>query len=324
MRNDREPGLKLLRVMKFIRQVEETIAEKYPEGKMRCPTHLSTGQEATAAGVCSALKPADQVFSTHRAHAHYLAKGGSLKKMLAEIYGKAAGCSGGKGGSMHLVDLAAGFSGSTAIVANSIPVAVGAALANQILNTGKVVCVFFGDAAIEEGAFHEAANFAVLRKLPVLFVCENNLYSVYSPLAVRQPPGRKIWRFASAYGMNATCGNGNEAREVFDKTKAALKRIRSGNGPCFLEFATYRWREHCGPNFDNNLEYRDRSEFKAWQARDPIKSLETELTDKDSVSPTMLRAMQKEIEQEVAAAFRFAEEAPFPAAEKMNSNLFAD
>lgn len=322
--NSAEIYLKLLRLMKFVRQVEETIVVKYPEGKMRCPTHLSIGQEATAAGVGLALAPTDQVFSTHRAHAHYLAKGGSLKAMLAEIYGKAAGCCGGKGGSMHLIDPAVNFLGSAAIVGNSIPIAVGAALTSQILNTGKVVCVFFGDAAIEEGVFHEAANFAVLRKLSVLFICENNLYSVYSPLNVRQPPDRPIWRFAAGYGMKSAHGDGNNAREIFDLTQNALKHIRAGLGPYFLEFATYRWREHCGPNYDNVLGYRSEEEFNEWKARDPIVRLEAELKKTGACNTTVLEDMQKQIEKEIATAFKFAEDAPFPDAGKMNSNLFAD
>jgi len=319
-----EIGPKLFRSMKFIREVEESIALKYPDGKMRCPTHLSIGQEAIAAGVCLALDPADQIFSTHRAHAHYLAKGGSLKAMLAEIYGKATGCCGGKGGSMHLIDLSANFLGSTAIVGNSIPIAVGAALTNQILNTGKVTCVFFGDAAIEEGVFHEAANFAALRKLAVLFVCENNLYSVYSPLEVRQPAGREIWRFVSGYGMKTAHGNGNNAAEVFNLTRDALEHIRSGNGPCFLEFATYRWREHCGPNYDNELGYRTLQEFEEWKSRDPIAGLQRELQANGVLDDAALLALESDIKNEVALAFKFAEESPFPGRERMTAELFAE
>jgi pyruvate dehydrogenase E1 component alpha subunit len=317
-------GIMLLRMMKFIRQVEETIASRYAEGKMRCPTHLSTGQEATAAGVCLALTPGDQVMSTHRSHAHYLAKGGELKKMLAEIYGKATGCCGGRGGSMHIIAPSAGFLGSTAIVGNSIPIAVGAALTNQMLKTGKAVCVFFGDAAVEEGVFHEAANFAVLRKLGVLFICENNLYSVYSPLSVRQPANRKIWRFAASYGMPSAHGDGNDAMEVYNKAKEALAHIRRGVGPYFLEFATYRWREHCGPAFDNDLGYRSKEEFRQWQKRDPIPRLESSLLKKGVLSAARLNEMQKEIEKEIENAFKFAEDSPFPDAGQMKTNLFAD
>lgn len=318
-----QTSMRLLRTMKFIRHVEESIAHKYAENKMRCPTHLSTGQEAVAVGVCLALAQKDQVFSTHRAHAHYLAKGGQLPAMLAEIYGKATGCCGGKGGSMHLIDLAAGFLGSTAIVGNSLPIAVGAALTNQILRTGKVVCVFFGDAATEEGVFHESINFAALRKLPILFVCENNLFSVYSPLQVRQPPNRVIWKFAAGYGLQTAHGNGYNVREVLQMTQKALCHIRSGKGPFFLEFATYRWREHCGPNFDNQLGYRDPREFKAWQKRDSIAGLEAELLAQNPRNAAGIRRMQIAIEKEVAQAFIFAEKAPFPKPNRAAANVWA-
>ena len=181
-----------------IRLTEETIAKRYSEQKMRCPTHLSIGQEGVASGVCANLTNEDIVLSTHRAHAHYIAKGGSLDSMIAEIYGKATGCSKGKGGSMHLIDKSCGFFGSTAIVGNTIPVATGVALSLQLRNTECLSCVFFGDGSVEEGAFYEAVNFAALKNLPILFVCENNLYSVYSSLNVRQPKGREIYKMVKS------------------------------------------------------------------------------------------------------------------------------
>ena len=185
-------AVELLRRMKRIRLTEETIAERYSEWKMRCPTHLCTGQEAIGAAVGLALRKDDFVVSTHRAHGHYLGKGGDLKRMLAEIYGKSTGCSSGKGGSMHLIDESVSFMGSTAIVGSTIPVGVGLGLSIRLNNTDQISCIFFGDGAVEEGVFYESLNFAALKKLPVLFICENNLYSVYSPFKVRQPAGRKI------------------------------------------------------------------------------------------------------------------------------------
>lgn len=313
----------LLMSMRRIRRVEETIAARYSEQKMRCPTHLSIGQEGAAAGVCMALRRDDQVVSTHRAHAHYLAKGGDLKAMLAEIYGKRTGCSGGKGGSMHLIDLSAGFLGSTAIVANTIPIGVGAALSNQILGNGKVVCVFLGDAAIEEGAFHEVANFAVIRRLPVLFACENNLYSVYSPLKVRQPDDRPIWRFAAGYGMPAAHGDGNDALSVYALAQKAVEHVRAGNGPYFLELATYRWREHCGPHYDNDLGYRTVEEFHEWQTRDPVARLESLLEQRFPGAKDELREMMCTIAVEVEDAFRFAEDSPFPDFREAFTQVFA-
>ena len=319
-----ETAFALLRSMKRIRFVEETIANRYSDQKMRCPTHLSIGQEAVAAGVCLALHRDDQVFGTHRSHAHYIAKGGDIKAMIAEIYGKAAGCSSGKGGSMHLVDLSVGFKGSTSIVGNTIPLGVGAAMANHLHKNGKVCCVFFGDAVIEEGVFHESLNFAVLKKLPVLFVCENNLYSVYSPLKVRQPEGREIWKFAAAYGIPSAHGNGNDALEVFEKTQAALEHIRRGDGPYFLEFATYRWREHCGPNFDNDIGYRTECEYLSWKKKDPIPLLESQLLSQDTIRQTDIEEMDKIIQSEVEQAFIFAEESPFPDPEETFKGLYRE
>ena len=191
-----------------IRMTEEAIAERYTENKMRCPTHLSIGQEAISVGVCSNLTKNDFVLSTHRAHAHYLAKGGDLKRMIAELYGKKTGCSKGMGGSMHLIDKSVGFMGSTAIVGNTIPVAVGLGLSLKLKKEDGLSCVFFGDGAIEEGAFYESINYAVVHKLPVLFICENNLYSVYSGLTVRQPQGRKIYEMVDAMGIQTDHGYG--------------------------------------------------------------------------------------------------------------------
>ena len=201
--------LDLYKSMLRIRMVEESIAHKYSEQKMRCPTHLSIGQEAIAVGVCSNLNKEDLVLSTHRAHAHYLAKGGDLRAMLAEIYGKVTGCSKGMGGSMHLIDKSAGFMGSTAIVGNTIPVAVGLAFSMNYRKRDSISCVFFGDGATEEGSFYESLNFAILHQLPVLFICENNLYSVYSSLDVRQPNDRKIFELAKSFGLETHHGDGN-------------------------------------------------------------------------------------------------------------------
>ncbi len=314
----------LLLTMKRIRFIEETIADRYSEQKMRCPTHLSVGQEAVAAGVCQALDGGDQVFGTHRSHAPYIAKGGDIKAMIAEIYGKSTGCSAGKGGSMHLVDLSVGFMGSTSIVGNIIPVGVGAALANHLKGNNRVACVFFGDAAVEEGAFHESANFAVVRNLPVLFVCENNLYSVYSPLSVRQPAGRDIWKFAGAYGMASAHGDGNDVIEVFEKSLAAIEHIRSGYGPYFLEFATYRHREHCGPNFDNDLGYRSEEEYQSWKSRDPVAMFEVQLKAQGIIDDAGIQEMEKTVRKEVDDAFEFAENSPFPNPEEAFNGLYRE
>ena len=289
-----------------IRLVEESIANKYSEQKMRCPTHLSIGQEAIAVGVCSNLTNEDQVLSTHRAHAHYLAKGGCLNSMLAEIYGKVTGCSKGMGGSMHLIDKSVGFMGSTAIVCNTIPVAVGSALAMKIQEKKSISCICFGDGATEEGVFYESINFAIIHNLPVLFICENNLYSVYSGLEVRQPKGRKIFEMVRAFGIESIHGDGNNVQQVSDYVDLARGKILSGNGPQFLEFDTYRWREHCGPNYDNDIGYRKEEEFLEWKKKDPLKDI-FENKDLDVV-----KVLFNKFNAEIQRAHHFADNSEFP------------
>ena len=296
-----------------IRLVEESIANKYSEQKMRCPTHLSIGQEAIAVGVCANLTSQDQVLSTHRAHAHYLAKGGCLNSMMAEIYGKASGCSKGMGGSMHLIDTSVGFMGSTAIVGNTIPVAVGLALEKKLTRKKSIACVFFGDGATEEGAFYESVNFAIIHSLPILFICENNLYSVYSGLEVRQPVDRKIYKMVRAMGISAQHGNGNDVEEVARKVKHAKTIILKSGGPQFLEFDTYRWREHCGPNFDNNIGYREESEFLKWKKKDPLKNFYSENSQK------YIDRKIDTISQEIDDAHQFADDSKFPTLQEYNA-----
>ena len=296
-----------------IRLVEESIANKYSEQKMRCPTHLSIGQEAIAVGVCANLTLQDQVLSTHRAHAHYLAKGGCLNSMMAEIYGKASGCSKGMGGSMHLIDTSVGFMGSTAIVGNTIPVAVGLALEKKLTRKKSIACVFFGDGATEEGAFYESVNFAIIHSLPILFICENNLYSVYSGLEVRQPVDRKIYKMVRAMGISAQHGNGNDVEEVARKVKHAKTMILKSGGPQFLEFDTYRWREHCGPNFDNNIGYREESEFLKWKKKDPLKNFYSENSQK------YIDRKIDTISQEIDDAHQFADDSKFPTLQEYNA-----
>ena len=304
---------KLFESMLRIRLVEESIANKYSEQKMRCPTHLSIGQEAIAVGVCANLTSQDQVLSTHRAHAHYLAKGGCLNSMMAEIYGKASGCSKGMGGSMHLIDTSVGFMGSTAIVGNTIPVAVGLALEKKLTRKKSIACVFFGDGATEEGAFYESVNFAIIHSLPILFICENNLYSVYSGLEVRQPVDRKIYKMVRAMGISAQHGNGNDVEEVVRKVKHAKTMILKSGGPQFLEFDTYRWREHCGPNFDNNIGYREESEFLKWKKKDPLKNFYSENSQK------YIDRKIDTISQEIDDAHQFADDSKFPTLQEYNA-----
>jgi pyruvate dehydrogenase E1 component alpha subunit len=306
-----------------IRLVEQRIAELYPEQEMRCPVHLSIGQEAPAVGVCATLSQKDKVLSGHRSHAHYLAKGGDLKRMLAEIYGKSTGCSGGKGGSMHLTDLNAGFIGATPIVGSTIPIAVGAALASRMRGEEAIVAVFFGDGATETGVFHESLNFAVLKGLPVLFVCENNLYSVYSPMNVRQPAGRTIAQLAAAHGLRTERGDGNDVETVWSHTCDASAQIRSGMGPVLLEFLTYRWREHCGPNLDNDIGYRTVEEYESWCQRDPLAICAKRLLDEGVLNQKEIRAEEERIHLEIDDAVAFAKSSPFPTSDNCMSQVYA-
>jgi pyruvate dehydrogenase E1 component alpha subunit len=319
----KEISIELLRGMKRIRLVEEGIAERYPQGKMRCPMHLSIGQEAAAIGVGLALQQSDLAVSSHRAHAHYLSKGGNLKAMLAEIYGKATGCSSGRGGSMHLIDTNIGFMGSTAIVGNSMPVGVGLALSLQLRKSSAVSAVFCGDGSLEEGVFYESANFAAVRKLPVLFVCENNLYSVYSHLRVRQPQDRKIHKMVEAIGVPTLLVDGNDPQAVYEAALVAIAHIRDGRGPFFLELTTYRWREHCGPNYDNDIGYRTEEEFQEWKLKDPIPLFEEKLFAGLTLDKLAVKHMEDEIQAEIRVAFDFAESSLFPEPGHAFQGMFA-
>ena len=316
--------ISIFKMMLKIRLAEETIAEKYSEQKMRCPTHLCIGQEAVSAAVGYALNKSDYAVSTHRSHGHYLGKGGDLNQMIAEIYGKETGCSKGYGGSMHLVDKSVGFMGSTAIVGNSIPVGIGLALASKLNKSDLVTAIFLGEGAIEEGVFAESVNFAAQSKLPVLFVCENNLYSVYSPLKVRQPEGRKNFKMVQSMGIDSYHCDGNNAMEVYNLTFDSVKKIRNKKNPVFLEFSTYRWREHCGPNFDNHLSYRSEEEFSFWRKTDPIKSFEKYLLNNRIICSEKIISIKFEIQNEVNAAFDFAENSNFPKPEKLYENIYME
>ena len=295
-----------------IRRIEESIVEHYKEQKMRTPVHLSIGQESIAAIVGGQLQREDYCVSTHRAHAHYLAKGGSLKAMIAEIYGKVTGCCRGRGGSMHLIDTSVGFMGSTAIVGNTIPIGVGLGLSLKLSGKSKISCIFLGDGAIEEGAFFESLNIAVLKKLPILFICENNRYSVYSPFSKRQPPNRKMYEIAQAMGAATAYEDGYNVLASDELVHRAITAIRKGCGPHFLEFETYRWREHCGPNYDNDLGYRTEDEFLSWSLRDPIETFKKYLIETYQLSHDLFQEMEASIHQEIQAAFEFAENSPFP------------
>lgn len=263
-----------------IRMVEQEISRRYKENKMRCPVHLSIGQELNPVVLCDSLTKEDQMVSTHRGHAHYLAKGGSLKKFIAELYGKETGCSGGLGGSMHLCDRDCGFIGSTSIVGGTIPIGVGLAFSNKIQKKENIVVVCLGDAAIEEGVFWESWNFANVHKLKVLFFCENNEFSCYTHILDRQHES-----FMPGVADTDT---------VFIKTY--VDRVRDG-GPCFISLKSNRLVEHCGPDNDDHLGYKHQ---KHLEAPDILLDFKYDQTKLD------------EYKLEIEDAFRFAEESQFP------------
>lgn len=303
------------------RKVEEKIVELYPQQEMRCPTHLSIGQEAAAAGVCTALRADDRVFSTHRCHAHYLAKGGDLKQMFAELYGRRTGCAKGKGGSMHLVQPELGLMGASAIVGGSLPIAVGAALAAKMQRKDRVSVAFFGDGCVEEGVFHESLNFASLHKLPVVFVCENNFYATHSHQSARQPADNIADR-AQAYAMPGVRVDGTDAWAVYEAAEQAVERARSGKGPTLLEIRAYRWKEHVGPNFDYAMGYRTKEELDSWMARCPVRLFETRLSAEGIMTEAELVRVGSALDAEITEAVRFGKESPEPDLGEMMADVY--
>lgn len=311
-----------LHAMRRIRMVEETLATRYSEQEMRCPMHLCIGQEAIAVGICEALKTKDRVFSNHRAHGHYLAKGGDLTSMIAEIYGLASGCCGGRGGSMHLIDLTVGFMGATPIVGGTIPLAVGSAWASALKKSDEVTAVFFGDGAFEEGVMHESLNFAKLHQLPIVFVCENNQFSVYTRINERQP-NRPIHQIAAAHGLTVQVGDGNDIETVSEIAKQAITKARTGSGPQFLEFSVYRWREHCGPDFDTHLSYRSDQEIKQGLSECPIKRYTTRLIQQGVITAENLKRIDAQIQLEIDTAFEQALNSEKPSFNQAKDHVYA-
>lgn len=302
-----EFGQTLYRGMLRIRRVEERIKAMYHLREMRSPPHLCMGHEAVAVGVCAALSPRDVVFPYYRSHGWYLAKGGNLDAMMAELFGRESGCSRGWGGSMHLIDLAAGVMGTSAIVAGTISHAAGVALTFKIRGQDSVAVSVFGDGATEEGVFHETMNFAALRRLPVIFVCENNLYATNTHIRDRQAQ-TEIYRHAERFGIPGIEADGNDVLAVHAETARAVERAHRGEGPTLIEFHTYRVLEHCGVNEDHEVGYRSLEEVDAWRDRSPLKGARRLVDDSQEAQ------MVREIEAEIDAACAHARSAPWPTA----------
>jgi TPP-dependent pyruvate/acetoin dehydrogenase alpha subunit len=306
---------RIYRSLLRIRRVEEEIARVYPSDVIKSPVHLSIGQEAVSVGLCEALRPEDAAFGTYRSHALYLAKGGDLRAMIAELYGKQTGCAKGKGGSMHLVDVAAGVFGASAVVGTTIPHAVGYAYAVRLRREPRVVAAVFGDGALDEGVFYESLNFAALKQLPVLFLCENNGYAIHTHQRLRQRRPDACAR-AEALGIPAERVEDGDVLRIAERARAAAEALRAGAGPRFLECLTYRWKEHVGPGEDWGLGYRDRAEAEPWIRSDQVPRLAGML------APAAEARIRDEVEAEVADAFRFAEASPFPGPEELQRDVY--
>lgn len=308
---------KLLREMIRIRTIEETVADHYKDQEMRTPSHFSIGQEAVSVGVCGALERTDVAYSGHRCHAEYLAKGGDLLGMVAELYGRVDGCCKGRGGSVHLNAPEVGFVASSAILGETMATAVGSAWAFKMDGLPRVAVTFFGDGVVEEGIFHESLNFAVVKQVPVVFACGNNGYSTHTPLSVRQPADVPIWKRAQSYGMPAVQVDGNDVFAVFEAARTAVEHARSGKGPYFVEAITYRWREHVGPNWDWSYGYRTREEVDAWIANDPIQRAAARLVADGACTEADIARWRDEAQREIDAAIVAAKASPFPAADEL-------
>lgn len=317
--HDKDTCLSLLTDMLRIRRLEEKSAELYGAGKIRGFLHLYIGEEAVAVGALHALSAQDNIVATYREHGHALVRGVPMKAIMAEMFGKRDGCSHGRGGSMHLFDRERRFYGGNAIVGGGLPLAVGLALADSMRGERRISACFFGEGAVAEGAFHEAMNLAALWRLPVLFLCENNFYAMGTALA-RSESQTDLRIKAASYDMPASRADGMDVIAVLEAVAQAAQQVRSGNGPCFLELQTYRFRAHS--MFDPDL-YRDKAEIEAWKKRGPIHTFSARLKESGMLSEAQFLEIDARIEQEVQAAVAFAEASPWEDVEALTRDVVA-
>lgn len=322
MQIEKDVLLKYYTEMKRIRLVECAIADNYFNDvrEMHTPIHLYDGQEAVAVGVCQQLESEDVIFSNHRCHGHYLAKGGNLRKMIAELFTKETGCCKGKGGSMHLADKSAGVALSSAIVAGNVSVGTGYALGFKQQESHNIAVVFLGDGATEEGNVYESICFAKLHALPVLYVCENNLYAVSTAYDVREPLHRVSDKFKTIIETHII--DGNDIFEVANISSDCIKRIRNGEGPVFLECMTYRFRDHHSIKTGIESGYRTLEEWQDWNAKCPIKALENYLISKNWIDTEKIISIEEELQNEILDAFHFAHESSLPRPESLFENVW--
>lgn len=317
--SNQELTARLYHSMWLIRRFEEKLVELYPTDKIKSPVHLSIGQESIATGICDALNADDVISNTYRCHATHIAKGGNLGAMMAELYGKSGGCAGGKAGSMHLVEIKSGIMGATAVVGTNIPVAAGYALSlmRENAKTGKqrIVVAMCGDGATEEGSYMETVNFAILHKLPVLFVVENNGFAIHNPITRRQSatPSARI----KPFNIPMDKVEDGDVFKVREATQKLLAHVRSGKGPAFLECTTHRWQEHVGPGTDDDAPYRNKKELDEWRANDSC------ITLAKLLPAEVLKELNARVETEVQASVNFAENSPYPEAKELYTHVYA-
>jgi len=319
---EKDKLIQLYKIMQTIRKVERRIEQEYKYDEMKTPIHLSIGQEAISAGVCINLRKDDYVFGTHRSHAQYIAKGGNIKKMIAEMYLRKTGCSRGRGGSMHLVDPEVGILGSTAIVGGNIPLGTGTALASKLQNNDRVTAVFFGDGATDEGTFHESLNFASLKKLPVVYICENNRYAINSHQFQRQA-GDNIFKWAQGYDIPGYQIDGNDVLRVAEVAEKAISRCRKGEGPTLIECITYRWKGHIGTVDDVGGGFRPQSEYDYWISKCPIKWYADYLKGIGVLTEEIDKSINDEIDRLINDAFESAINSEKPLPEELMNFVYA-
>lgn len=314
----------MYREMLRIRMVQERIEGEYLDDRMRTPVHLCVGQEAIAVGVCAALKKDDYISSNHRGHGHYLAKGGDLNGMMAELHCKSTGCAKGYGGSMHLIDISVGDMGHSAIVGGGIPIGTGQGFASKMLGEDRVSVVFFGDGAADEGTFYESVNFAMLKKLPVIYVLENNGWAVCSPTASRQCCDNVFHKGADPDLLATSIIDGNDIELVHETTVKAVERARAGLGPSLIECTTYRVLGHAGCKSQDAKGYREELEICEWSDKCPLESYESELMGAGVIDKPAINSMRKEIAAEIETAFKFAIDSPLPTEDDLHKHLFCE
>lgn len=312
---------RLLECMVLVRAAEEKIGDEVAAKSVRCPCHLVIGQEAVAAAIAEQIQTCDRVFGAHRSHAHYLSLGGDLRRLLAEVQGKDTGCSKGMGGSMHLIDIEHQLFGTVPIVGATIPIATGAALAAKLEGSSAVAVSFFGDGATEEGVFHESLNLASVMRLPVVYVCENNLFSSHLRIDLRQPKNSTC-RYAEAHAIPWQRVDGNDVAALYRVASKAFAGAREGNGPFFIEAVTYRWRGHVGPREDLDVGVRRKDDLALWKKRDPILRLAEALYQTGIMAPAELEQLWSGSRQRVQAAWRQAEQDPFPPPEALLDRVY--